>query len=99
MSLSEYYDLVGLERELAAEQKYHDAGFELVEAFRSSRTAGTGSTFGTAPMVCGAKAPLLRRRSARQQDRHRRSFDVNPTVGRIGRCLDTCFAPLWRQSP
>jgi 2-methylisocitrate lyase-like PEP mutase family enzyme len=43
MPLSEYYELVGLERELAAEQKYHDAGFELVEAFRSSRTAGTGS--------------------------------------------------------
>jgi methylisocitrate lyase len=42
MPLAEYYELVGLERERAAEQKYHEAGLDLVGAFRSSRAAGTG---------------------------------------------------------
>ena len=44
MPLSEYYELVGLERERATEQQYHDAGLELVGAFRSSRAAETGSS-------------------------------------------------------
>jgi len=44
MPLSEYYELVGLQRERAAEQQYHDAGLELVGAFRSSRSAGTDSS-------------------------------------------------------
>ena len=46
MPLDEYYKLVGLERERAAEQQYHDAGLQLVEAFRSPRAAETGSTGG-----------------------------------------------------